>query len=115
MFAAGALLGLRFSPYGWLFRRTVLPRVESPTEREPVAPPRFAQGVGLVFAVISTVGYLAGAGLPVLGIAATAVALAAAFLNAAFGLCLGCETYLVLARLGLRRSASAVSTSAAAK
>jgi Domain of unknown function (DUF4395) len=41
-------------------------------------------------------GYAAG--LTWLGIAATAAALVAAFLNAAFGFCLGCEMYLLLRR-----------------
>jgi hypothetical protein len=97
VFALGALLGLRRAPYGWFFRRVIAPRLGPPTDTEPEAPPRFAQGVGLVFALVGSVGYLTG--LPALGIAATAMALAAAFLNAAFGFCLGCEMYLILRRL----------------
>ncbi|MDT7650269.1 MAG: hypothetical protein QOI36_1675, partial [Pseudonocardiales bacterium] len=57
---------------------------------------RFSQTVGLVFAVVGTAGYLGG--LTVLGVVATAFALAAAFLNAAFGFCLGCEMYALIAR-----------------
>ena len=64
---------------------------------EAEAPPRFAQGVGLVFAIIGVIGYAAGV-VP-LGMAAAAAALAAAFLNAAFGFCLGCEMYLLIKRL----------------
>lgn len=97
VFAAGAFFGLRSSPYGLLYRRFVGPRLARPTELEDEAPPRFAQAVGLVFAVVGAVGYLSGA--TVLGMAATALALAAAFLNAAFGLCLGCEIYLIYVRL----------------
>jgi hypothetical protein len=41
------------------------------------------------------------AGVPAVGLIATALALAAAFLNAAFGFCLGCETFLLLRRAGL--------------
>jgi hypothetical protein len=96
VFAAGALIGMRWSPYGLIFRYLVAPRLGRPTELEPAAPPRFAQAVGLLFAVLGTVGYLTG--VTVLGAAATAAALAAAFLNAAFGLCLGCELYLILRR-----------------
>ena len=59
-----------------------------------------SQAVGLVFAVVGAVGYLAG--LPVLGIVATAFALGAAFLNAAFGFCLGCELYPLIARLTVK-------------
>ena len=57
---------------------------------------RFAQGVGFAFAVVGTIGYLTG--LTTLGIVATAFALAAAFLNAAFNFCLGCEIYGLLIR-----------------
>jgi Ca2+/Na+ antiporter len=67
-----------------------------PAELESAAPPRFAQAVGLVFAVVGVVGFAVGA--PVVGLLATAAALAAAFLNAAFGICLGCELYLVFQR-----------------
>ena len=97
VFAVGAFAGLRRAPYGLLFARVVRPRLGPPTAFEDEAPPRFAQGVGVVFAVVGAVGYLAG--VPALGIAATALALAAAFLNAAFGFCLGCEVYLVLVRM----------------
>lgn len=97
VFAAGAALGLRRAPYGMIFRKLVRPRLGPPAELEAEPPPRFAQGVGAVFGVIGVIGY--GTGLTVLGMAATAAALAAAFLNAAFGLCLGCEMYLVIQRI----------------
>ncbi|MFC1430495.1 DUF4395 domain-containing protein [Streptacidiphilus sp. N1-3] len=97
VFALGAAAGLGRSPYGWLYRTLVRPRLQPPTELEAAAPPRFAQGVGFGFALIGTLGYLTGTTW--LGIAATGLALAAAFLNAAFGYCLGCEVYLLL-RLG---------------
>ena len=96
VFALGAFAGLGRSPYGWLYRTLVRPRLAPPTETEDAAPPRFAQGVGLAFALIGAVGYLSGATW--LGLAATGCALAAAFLNAAFGYCLGCEAYLLLRR-----------------
>jgi hypothetical protein len=102
VFAAGALAGLRFAPYGLLYRYLVRPLLGPPTELEDEAPPRFAQGVGLAFAVIGTAGYLTG--VTAVAALATAAALTAAFLNAAFGLCLGCEMYLILLRLRSRRS-----------
>jgi Domain of unknown function (DUF4395) len=97
VFAVGAFAGLRWSPYGLLFRQLIAPRLSPPGELEPAAPPRFAQAVGFVFAAVGTVGF--SAGVPVLGLAATALALAAAFANAAFGFCLGCEMYLLIRRL----------------
>jgi Domain of unknown function (DUF4395) len=97
VFALGAFAGLRFSPYSVLYRSLVAPRLGSPSEREEAAPVRFSQTVGLVFAVVGVAGYATG--LTVLGIVAAALALAAAFLNAAFGFCLGCELYALSARL----------------
>ena len=58
-------------------------RLAPPTETEDAGPPRFAQAVGLGFAVVAFVGFLTGA--TTVGVVATGFALAAAFLNAAFG------------------------------
>jgi hypothetical protein len=96
VFAVGAFAGLRHAPYGLLFRAVVAPRLGPVREREPEAPPRFAQLVGLLFAVVGTAGYLLGA--PVLGAVATGLALVAALLNAVTGFCLGCEMYLTVRR-----------------
>lgn len=102
-------LGLRDqSPYGLLFRRFVRPRLGAPAELEDARPPRFAQGVGLGFALVGIVGYVAG--VQPLALVATAAALAAAFLNAAFGVCLGCELYLLITRT-TRRTTTSTSTS----
>jgi len=85
------------SPYGLVFASVIRPRLGPPAELEDAAPPRFAQGVGLVFALAGIVGFIAQS--PPLAYGATACALLAAFLNAAFGLCLGCQMYLILRRL----------------
>jgi len=90
----------RFGPYGIVYRSLVAPRLSRPTELEPAAPVRFAQLVGFAFAAVATVGFLTG--VTALGLVAAAFALIAAFLNAAFGLCLGCEAYLALRRLTKR-------------
>ncbi len=103
VFAAGSLLGVGRSPYGYLYRALIRPRLAPPAEREDPAPPRFAQTVGLV---VTGVGLLlAIVGVPAAVEISAALALVAAFLNAAFGLCLGCELYLVLARLRAPRPA----------
>ncbi|WKG02680.1 DUF4395 domain-containing protein [Mycolicibacterium sp. HK-90] len=101
VFAIGAVAGPRRHPYGRVFATFVAPRLAPVTEREPVPPLRFAQLVGFVFAVIGAVGFAFG--ITALGLTATALALVAAFLNAAFGICLGCQIYPLVARL--RRSA----------
>jgi hypothetical protein len=94
VFALGAV---DRNPYGVLYRHVVRPRLGPPTELEDPAPPRFAQTVGLAFALV---GVLAAAvGLTGVFFVAAAMALSAAFLNAAFGFCLGCEMYLGYRRL----------------
>ena len=97
VFAIGAIAGLRWAPYGVLYRRFVRPRLDPPDQLEAEAPPRFAQAVGLLFAAVGTIGYLTG--VTPLGVVATAFAFAAAFLNAAFDFCLGCEMHVRLVRL----------------
>ncbi|MFJ5266112.1 DUF4395 domain-containing protein [Streptomyces sp. NPDC088387] len=99
-FALGAAGGVGRAPYGWVFRRFVRPRIGPPSEFEAPEPPRFAQAVGFVFAALGLVGYTLGPDW--LGLAATGAALAAAFLNAAFGYCLGCEMYLLFRRATVR-------------
>jgi len=96
-FGAGSLLGLRYQPWGWVFRRFVRPRLDPPAEFEDERPPRFAQTVGLAFAVVGLVGAFAGA--PLVFYIATGFALIAAILNSVFDYCLGCELYLLGRRL----------------
>ncbi|WP_409328619.1 DUF4395 domain-containing protein [Trujillonella humicola] len=96
VFAVGAFAGLRYAPYGVVFRALVAPRLGPVREREPEAPLRFAQLVGLLFALAGAAGYLLGA--PVVGAVATGAALVAALLNAATGFCLGCELHLLVRR-----------------
>jgi Domain of unknown function (DUF4395) len=105
VFAVGAVLGLKYAPYGLIYRLLVRPRLGPPRELEDAAPPRFAQGVGAVISIIGVIGYAVG--LAPLGMAAAAAALLAAFLNAAFGLCLGCEMYVLIRRVWPGRAATA--------
>jgi len=104
VFALGAIGGLHRSPYAVVFRRFVRPRLAPATEFESAAPPRFAQAVGLGFGLIGTLALAAGA--TTVGLVAVGLALGAAFLNAAFGFCLGCEIYLLSRRFvpGLKSS-----------
>lgn len=97
LFAVGAFRGVQHTPTAYLFRTLIRPRLVAPSHLEDPAPPRFAQAVGLAFAVVALVGYLSGATL--LGAIATGFALGAALLNSVFGFCLGCELYLLLRRI----------------
>jgi hypothetical protein len=96
VFAIGAWRGPQQHPYGLIFRALVAARLGPVTVREPVAPLKFAQLVGFVFAAVGVVGFAAG--IAMVGLIATGLALVAAFLNAAFGICLGCQIYPLVAR-----------------
>ena len=96
VFAIGASAGPRRHPYGLAFARLIAPRLGAITDREPVPPLKFAQLVGFVFAVVGAVGFATG--VPALGVIATGFALVAAILNAAFGICLGCQLYPLVAQ-----------------
>ena len=100
-FALGAAGGVGRSPYGWLFRKAVRPRLGPPTEFE--APRTAAVRAGGRIRLRRAWGWSATRWGPQwLGLAATGAALAAAFLNAAFGYCLGCEMYLLVRRVTVR-------------
>jgi len=100
VFALGAIVGLHAQPYGIFFRKVIRPRLAPPAEMEDAAPPRFAQAVGLAFLVVALVAVLLGA--TAVATVAVAFALAAAFLNAAFDFCLGCQMFLIGKRLAHR-------------
>lgn len=100
VFGLGAFVGLYAQPYGVVFRKLICPRLTPPTELEDAAPPRFAQLVGFVFLAIALISTLAGASA--IAIVAVGFALAAAFLNAVFKICLGCEMYLISRRILVR-------------
>lgn len=97
VFAIAAFVSLTASPWSIVFARVVRPRIGAPAELEDARPPRFAQLVGLGFTTVALAALLAGA--TTVALVATALALVAALLNAAVGLCLGCEMYLALRRL----------------
>jgi hypothetical protein len=96
VFAIGALRGPQFTPYALIFKKLIKPRLKSAATLEDVRPPQFAQTVGLGFALVAVIASVTGAGG--LFTIAVAFALAAAFLNAAFNFCLGCEMYLLILR-----------------
>jgi hypothetical protein len=97
VFALGAFVGLPAQPYGIIYRKLVLSRIGKPTELEAAEPPQFAQLVGFLFAAVGLVALVSGADL--IATVAVGFALAAAFLNAAFNFCLGCEMYLIGKRI----------------
>jgi hypothetical protein len=96
IFAIGAFKGPQYTPYAFIYKKAVKPFLKGEVPVEEVKPPQFAQKVGLLFALVAIVGALLG--IEALVIGAVSMALGAAFLNAAFNFCLGCEIYLLLLR-----------------
>lgn len=98
-FVIGAFFGNSKHPYGYIFKKFVRPRLAAPKELEDPRPPKFAQLVGLLVAGTGVVLYIAG----ITGalVFAAGAAFIAAFLNAAFAYCLGCQIYVLLQRIGL--------------
>ena len=103
VFLTAVLFGLRKSLYGFIYRNLIQPRLSGPVPSENEAAPRFAQLIGALFAATALVGGVSGNSAVFL--IATSFALAAAFLNAAFGFCLGCQFYLLILRGKARLSA----------
>jgi hypothetical protein len=97
VFLSAVLFGLRRSIYGLVYRNLIQPRLSGPVPSESEAAPRFAQLVGALFALIALLGGLTGN--TAVFLSATSLALISAFLNAAFGFCLGCQMYLLFIRV----------------
>ena len=96
VFAIGAFKGPQYTPYAYIYKFAVKPFLKGPVPTEDIRPPQFAQSVGLLFALVAIAGALLDIDAVVIG--AVSMALGAAFLNAAFNFCLGCEIYLLLLR-----------------
>jgi Domain of unknown function (DUF4395) len=115
VFALGAFVGPRYSPYPALYRAVVAPRLVqlgraprlawlrrlgSPVRPEAAGPVRDAHALGFGLAALGSVGYLAG--LTGLGEVAAGLLLAASVTNAASGFCPGRVAYQALYQLFAR-------------
>ena len=98
-FIARVLTGPKLSPLGQLVTRVITPRLPVEPKLVPGPPKRFAQGLGVVFSVSALVLTLAG-NWPAARIALVLLA-GAAFLEAAFALCLGCKIFALLIKVGV--------------
>ena len=103
VFLTAVIFGLRRSIYGLIYRNLIQPRLSGPVPSEGEAAPRFAQLIGALFAFVALLGGVSGNSA--VFFIATSFALGAAFLNAAFGFCLGCQFYLLIFRFKARISA----------
>jgi hypothetical protein len=98
-FVARVLAGPRLSPLALLATKVVAPRLGAPRE-VPGPPKRFAQAMGAVMSATAAALTL-GAGADGAAAAVLGVLVAAATLEAAFALCLGCHAFALLMRAGL--------------
>jgi hypothetical protein len=108
VFLWAAVAGVQRHPYGFVFKKLIRPRLKAPTELEDPVPPTFAQGVGLFVTALGILFFFVAG--PIALVVAGAAAFLAAFLNSVFAYCLGCQIYLLLARLGIlgrKRTAAA--------
>jgi len=95
-FAVGGFLSPKKAPYGLFYRKVIQPRLNGNFIGEDIRGPQFSQKVGLLFAGLSTIG--AFAKIDLLFSIPVIFALVAAFLNAVFDYCLGCQIYLLIQR-----------------
>jgi hypothetical protein len=99
-FVARVVTGPTLSPLGQLATRVVTPRLGVEPRYVPGPPKRFAQGIGAVLSVTAAVLTL-GFGLPGAGSAVLGALVVAAGLEAGLGLCLGCQAFALLMRVGV--------------
>jgi hypothetical protein len=98
--AVGLTFGRRYCLPCLLYFELIQPRVGE-GRIEDARPPRFANMVGVAFLGVATAAFLAG--LDTAGWILSLVVSALALLAASTGLCVGCETYKLSARLrGIR-------------
>jgi hypothetical protein len=94
--AIGLTFGRQYCLPCLFYFEVVQPRVGE-GRLEDARPPRFANLLGVVFLGGATVAFLAGAGA--VGWTLTLLVAGLALLAASTGLCMGCEAYLLLARV----------------
>lgn len=102
---ASVIGGPRYSLIGLIYRKAIAPTFKiRPGKPEALAPHRFAEAVGAAFLLASGSLYLAG--LDAVGGVLALVVVALATLNAAAGVCVGCQMYVLFKRLSARRAAA---------
>ena len=99
-FWARVVAGPRFSPLAMLASRVIVPWLGRTPKPVPGPPKRFAQGMGVVFSTTALI-LAFGFGLVTAAWAVLALLIGAAFLEAAFGICVGCRVFSLLMRFGI--------------
>ena len=98
-FAARVIAGPAFSPLALLVTRIITPKLNFNHKFVPGPPKRFAQTIGLTFSAtalaLTLLGFSSAAQLVITAL------IAAAFLESAFAICLGCIAFSFLMKLGV--------------
>ena len=99
VFGIAAFAGLRWSPYGNVFRflKRNLKFIGPPPETEPESGPRFSQLMGFLFTAAGLAALTNGA--ETLGWSLVLVVVALSALLAFTGICVGCEMYALGQRI----------------
>ena len=98
-FALRVAGGPRYSPFGRLAVHVIVPNVVKKEKIVPGPPKRFAQTVGLAFSTTAVILSLLDFGLAAQIVVGALIA--AAFLEFAFGFCLGCVVFGYLQKAGV--------------
>jgi hypothetical protein len=95
----------RFALFKQIYFKVLRPRgiVKPRPVQDRPEPHNFAQGLGGVFLVVASAFLLPA---PVIGLALALLVAVLAFVNLAFGYCLGCQIYFQLGKRGLIRASS---------
>jgi len=99
-FAARVAAGPRLSPLALLVTKVIVPGFHLPIRSVAGPPKRFAQAIGATVTVIGTVCYF-GLGLTGVTYVLLGIMIVFAFLESAFGLCVGCKIFGLLMRLNV--------------
>ncbi len=93
---AGAWGGQHLNLWSYIYKAAVRPALGPPPYLEPETPARFAQLLGGLFLAFASAAFLAGGVGIFVGAALAGIVAVLAFINAAFGVCIGCRMYGIL-------------------
>ena len=97
-FLARVTSGPKISPLALFVTKFLVPKLNRPENLVPGPPKRFAQAVGLIFSIFTTVFFLLG--FNVIAISLISVLIVFASLESFLGFCAGCKVFKFLMYIG---------------
>ena len=98
-FSARVSSGPKISPLALLVTKGIVPRLNKDEILVPGPPKRFAQGVGLIFSIFTTIFFFLGFNSIAIILLSTLILFA--FFEAFLGFCAGCKAFKFLMNIGL--------------